>query len=117
MAHSILSVGLVLFLAAVLALSCFSCAQGVRVIANDANKLVAGMRSADDGTPCSLVFKRKVEDCYALSLVRTQKSMDKCKEDLQAQIVQCGGKPVRTEYPLAGGASKPSKSARPSAKK
>ncbi|CAI5521569.1 unnamed protein product [Closterium sp. Naga37s-1] len=65
----------------------------------------------------SLVFKRKVEDCYALSLVRTQKSMDKCKEDLQAQIAQCGGKPVRTEYPLAGGASKPSKSARPSAKK
>ncbi|CAI5954798.1 unnamed protein product, partial [Closterium sp. NIES-64] len=61
-------------------------------------------------TPCSLVFKRKVEDFYSLSLVRTQKSMDNCKEDLLAQIAQCGGKPVRTEYPLAGGASKPSKS-------
>ncbi|CAI5492687.1 unnamed protein product, partial [Closterium sp. Naga37s-1] len=67
-------------------------------------------------TPCSLVFKRKVDDCYSLSLVRTRKSMDKCKEDLQAQIAQCGGKPVRTEYPLAG-ARKPSKSARQSAKK
>ncbi|CAI5959052.1 unnamed protein product [Closterium sp. NIES-65] len=81
MARSVLSVGLVLFLAVVLTLSCVS-----------------------------LVFKRKVEDCYSLSLVRTQKSMDKCKEDLLAQIAQCGGKPVRTEYPLAGGASKPSKS-------
>ncbi|CAI7800091.1 unnamed protein product [Closterium sp. NIES-53] len=78
-------------------------------------RLPSDVSQIEESTP--LVFKRKVEDCYALSLVRTQKSMDKCKEDLQAQIVQCGGKPVRTEYPLAGGASKPSKSARPSAKK